>query len=166
MKKLEPIELLDEVLNFIKIGEQWKTLKVIRTHFREIETELTNDDLTRILFKLMADDYVLYSEVDDYTKDHYTATYSGMLFHGYIKQKEIDNLNFLRAGQLEKRIVANERSLRYATWFAGFAAILLLLWQVFLWVNPTYSDFPYVLFGIVRKTIPVLYKKTPRIFLV
>jgi hypothetical protein len=154
MQKLEPIELLDEVLNFIKIGEHWKTLKVIRSHFRALNIELTPDDLTRILLKLMDDDYVLYSKVEDYTKDHYKATYDGMLFSGYIKQREIDEINFLRAGQLEKRIEANEKSLRRATWFAGFAATAVLLWYIFIYFYPVHKDYPYWIWQTIPKKSP------------
>jgi hypothetical protein len=151
MKKLEPIQLIDEVLNFIKTGEHWKTLSVIHAHFRGVNIELQNDDLYRILLKLMDDNYVEYSEVDDYRKDHYMATYNGILFLGYVKQREIDDLNNVISDLNKKRIIRNEKLLVSGTWSAGIAAALLLLWQVWIWFYPIHNDYPYWIWETIPK---------------
>jgi hypothetical protein len=141
MQKLEPIELLDEVLNFIKIGEYWKTRKVIDSHFRSINIELTHDDLDRIIIKLMGDNYIDQTRMDDYTKDHYTATYDGILFHGYVKQRLLDNERLISINQMAIATKKYNTRLLWATCCAGIAAALLLLWQVVVWVYPKYDDF-------------------------
>lgn len=58
---------------------------------------------------------------------NFYITYEGYLFIGYEPQQEIKNLEYAISVQNEKRIIRNEILLVRGTWFAGIAAVLLLL---------------------------------------
>jgi hypothetical protein len=109
-------------------------------------------EIFEILLKLLKDGYV--TSTNNSGHGSYVSNFDGRLFidnGGYTEEKNRRIADENISVQNEKRIIRNERLLIQGTWFAGFAALFLLLWQVFLWINPTYSNFPYILFGIVRK---------------
>jgi hypothetical protein len=111
-------------------------------------------EIFEILLKLHKDGYV--TSNNNSGLGNYASNFDGRLFidnGGYTEEKKRRIDNDAIAAQNETRIIRNERLLIQGTWFAGFGALFLLSWQVFLWINPAYSDFPYILFGIVRKTI-------------
>jgi len=109
-------------------------------------------EVFEILLKLLKDGYVTSPQGGGH--GYYYSNFDGRLFidnGGYVKAKEILETNL----KVSSRILIQEQTYRlrllWATWSAGIAAALLLLWNVFLWINPTYSNFPYILFGIIRK---------------
>lgn len=104
-------------------------------------------EIFEILLKLLKDGYVTCTTTNG--AGNYFSNFDGRMFIdncGYTEEKKRRIANETIASQNEKRIIRNERLLIQGTWFAGLAALLLLVWQVFVWVNPTYSNFPYILF--------------------
>lgn len=133
-------------------------------------------EIIEIIGKLKKDGYVW----EDYKTENaisrnivtpsFTSTFDGRMFitnGGYeakalrdandalLTQKELDRRKELDGLLIERstRLNVLTNRLFWATVVASVAALLLLSWQVFLWINPTYSNFPYVFLGIVRKTI-------------
>jgi len=90
------------------------------------------DEINVLMNKLERDGYVAHT-----TGDLYTITAEGFLFDGYVKQAITDAQN-------ERRIVRNENLLIRGTWFAGFAALLLLAWQIFQYYYPAHIDTVHV----------------------
>jgi len=147
MENISSLKKLDTVLDYLRKTENLEQNEsdalinradVANYLYSKFDYKITHRELSRIFVKLTNDGYM-----DTIIGDCY-LTHEGYWFHGYIKQKEIDDLNQAISIQKEKRTARNEIWLTYGTWFAGFAALLLLLWQVFLWYFPTHADYPYI----------------------
>ncbi|MDB4927300.1 hypothetical protein [Mucilaginibacter sp.] len=111
-------------------------------------------EITEILLKLYKDGYV--HTQNDMGLGYFYSNFDGRIFidgGGYVKAKEIYETNLKVSSHILTQDKIYRRRLLWATWSAGIAAFLLLLWNGFLWINPTYYDFPYILFGIVRKAM-------------
>jgi len=115
--------------------------------------------LKMALYKLKDDNYA-YELVhqDDETNRLWSNTIEGGVFQlngGYNakalkdandaswKQSEIDRLRTLDdlLGTNSTRLNGLTKWMAIGTWFAGFAALLLLGWQIVLWNYPLYKDF-------------------------
>jgi len=153
---MTPIQQLDTVLFLLQKDRGHISFDHIMTRIlMEHESYppiFYGDILRRILYKL-CNDGLVYTEQQYAGKINYAITYEGFLFHGYVEQKRIDDLNQIINENAELARQRNDMLLVRGTWFAGIAALLLLVWYIFLWINPTYSDFPYILFGITVKNI-------------
>ncbi|GAC1314469.1 MAG: hypothetical protein NVSMB24_39160 [Mucilaginibacter sp.] len=86
------------------------------------------DEMNMLISKLERDGYLICKK-----ENIYTITAEGFLFGGYVKKEIIDAQN-------ERRIIRNEKLLIRGTWFAGLAAILLLVWQIFLYYYPPHAE--------------------------
>jgi len=133
-------------------------------------------EIIEIIGKLKKDGYVW----EDYNTENaisrntvtpsFTSTFDGRMFitNGGYEAKALRDANDALLAQMEvdrrrtldvllatnsTRLNSLTNRLFWATVIASVAALFLLSWQVFLWINPTYSNFPYILFGIVLKTI-------------
>lgn len=115
-----PIQKLDLTLNMLSDG--YKDIDHLRNN---LPFWPPPEEFHRIINRLIKDEYV-----QPFGGGDYMLTFDGEYFQsqgGYIKKDENDiKLNII-AGQNEKRITANEKSLLRATWFAGISAALLLL---------------------------------------
>lgn len=143
MVSLVHLKKLDKVLDYLKENEQRETADPVTfaelSNYlaRELNYEITTKELLRIYTKLKRDEYVFETGGD------YYLTYDGYVFHGYERQKEIEDLAYTISVQSENQIKSAQRKLLWGTWFAGIAALLLLLWQVFLYFYPVHADYPY-----------------------
>jgi len=150
---LSPEEKLDIVLQkVVNMAETESSYYITIANL--VNASQYQKEIFEILLKLLKDGYVTCPNNSGHGT--YASNFDGRLFidnGGYTEERNRRITNETIAVQNERRIVRNERLLVNGTWFAGFAALFLLLWQIFLWINPTYSDFPYILFGIVRKAI-------------
>lgn len=139
MKELAPIERLDAVLELIKSNEA----AVLESELVKIYVPETSiEELLRIIEKLLDDKYIRRYESDNHQILYY-MTFDGYLFHGYKRKKEIDDLTYTIAVENENRTRSYDRRLLLATWCAGIAALLLLGWQIFVYLYPVHADYPY-----------------------
>lgn len=122
-------------------------------------------EISEILIKLHADGYA--DTASKMATGTFMSTFDGRMFinnGGYTakalkdandalwKQSEIDRqrtldtllaTNSTRLNGLTNRLV-------FGTWFAGAAALLLLLWQVWIWFYPIHRDYPYWFWETVK----------------
>jgi len=77
----------------------------------------------------------MYAGDKDHT-DLWQITYEGLLSDTYEKKKEIENSGRAIAETNQMVAKKNEILLVRGTWFAGIAAVLLLLWQIFIYLYP------------------------------
>lgn len=146
MNAITPIQQIDFVLSLFKKDRVYsaETLRREITAHEVVEKrkyDINGPAIHRILEKLVRDQLV-------YPKEtiggfNYSITIEGYLFIGYentavLKDKEIRSA---KNSALEAKTYANR--LLLATWFAGAGAILLLLWQVWIWFYPVHKDYPY-----------------------
>jgi hypothetical protein len=104
------------------------------------------------LEKLLRDKYVYeFINRNDSNDIIYTITIEGIIFCGYVEQDRINVVNQTIFDQNETRIIRNEKWLIRGTWFAGFAGLLLLLWQIFLYFYPVHADYPYFFWQTIKK---------------
>jgi len=105
----------------------------LRTNY---DPNFTAEETMRVMQKLISDGYV---RQIGYT---YTITFDGHLFHGYQEQLRIENIKQTISENDELARQRNDHRLVVGTWFAGIAAALLLLWQIFLYLYPVYANYP------------------------
>lgn len=109
-----------------------------------IEAFSHRKEVYEILIKLTKDGYInTHSSMGTGT---YVSNFDGRMFiqnGGYEAQAKRDQLQLTIAVQNETRTVRNERLLVNGTWFAGVAAVVLFLWQVWMWFYPVHKDYPY-----------------------
>ena len=149
MKEFSPIEQLDAILKVLYEYDKAQlgmSLASIIYHANTIEEgkTLPFTVLQLVITKLIKDDYVKenvskeFNTVSPLTDKNYFITFEGLVFHqqgGYANKIILDSEN-------EKRIVRNEKWLLRGNWFAGIAAFLVLLWQIFLYFYPVHKDYP------------------------
>jgi predicted transcriptional regulator len=80
----------------------------------------------RLIKKLELDGFVSVNKVDTYF-----ITLDGYYFKGYEYALEVENEKLHIIEENENQKVRREDSLKNATWFAGFAALFLLLFQIY-----------------------------------
>lgn len=136
VSELSPIDHLDFVLELLK-HRQHNANSLIVSH-QGAGFSADPVQIQRVVKKLEKDGYIEILHIS-----RYVITYEGDLFHGYKRQKEIDDLNYETALRASKRGERIANHLVYATYFAGIAAALLLLWQIFLYFYPVHADYPY-----------------------
>jgi hypothetical protein len=154
MENLTPTEKLDVVLFFLKTQHQYLTWNSIRFELGKNGSEYEVGDFIRIMDKLINDGYLIEEKSNDKgtsIESICIISYSGYLFHGYLEQEKHDELVQRVAEANESRARRNETRLVNGTWFAGAAAVFLLLWQIFLYFYPKHSDFPYWIWETIPK---------------
>lgn len=154
MEIITPIQKLDAVLDFLKTQKSYLNHHSVDTGLRKVNIELDADDLIRIKDKLINDGYLIERKTNTLGSSIdpvYLISYSGYLFHGYIKQQAIDDLILCINAKNESRKSRNDHRLVVGTWFAGIAALLLLLWQVFLYFYPVHTNYPYWIWQTIPK---------------
>jgi hypothetical protein len=138
-----PNECLDEALKFLSLKDDDTEAEIsdadVMNHLMNgYDENITPIQARRIINKLRDDGYIMISLGSVY------LTFEGSFFVGYQQQQIIDDRN-------ERRIVRNERLLVNGTWFAGFAAVFLLAWQMFVYFYPVHKDFPYWIWETIPK---------------
>lgn len=145
MENLSPFHKLDFILDFYrhKTGFVYSSLKTY--------TELTNsgknvkaDEIDMIVRKLEVDGYLDYTEM--YKEKWYKITYFGYLFHGYVKQDELNKRKEQIELDKESARKRNDRALIYGTWLAGFGGTGLLFWEILKWCYHHLPFFTYLKF--------------------
>ncbi|MDB4925889.1 hypothetical protein [Mucilaginibacter sp.] len=149
--EITPIQQIDKVLDFFKGDRGHVSFDHVITRLDIDGVTFNGDILRRIIEKLIRDNYVYIAVPQGANFEKYAVTFEGYIFIGYERQQTLQNEEVFRISQMEIDAKKYRDKLFWATLIAGIAAFLLLLWQVFLWINPTYSSFPYTIFGIVRK---------------
>ncbi|MBX7109053.1 MAG: hypothetical protein K1X61_10440 [Chitinophagales bacterium] len=130
----DQLKRLDWVLHFmakhavkgLEIDDAWTRILIDHPTIY-LEDKVGNESYRYAMFKKLENDhYLSFNEQND---NKYWITFEGVIFSdygmgGYEKKKEME------ASEIEKQ---NQYTLRliHATWFAGIAAILLLLFQVY-----------------------------------
>jgi len=141
---MEPIDKLDYVLAYLqKAGETqaWSAEGVAIGLNPEGKAMMTAGEAWMIIDKLVRDGYVVERTVR--SEKVPTISFEGSLFHGYKVQKEIDDI-YLAIAETDLRVrIRNEGLLVQGTWFVGIAAILIFLWQVFIYLYPVHANYPY-----------------------
>ncbi len=152
MTEKEALNKLTDLLNLLKAQKN-------AVSFNKI-LELTNKDglgfdgklLKIALYRLMEDRYVYELENEDVKGDIiYSITIQGTIFHGYAEQKRIDEEKRDIIAGNESRKLTNDYRLIVGTYLAGIVGVLLLLWQVFLYLYPKQSDFYYFWWQTIPK---------------
>ena len=172
MKKLSIEQKLDFVLELIKenepkhnIVQQGKFQRVeetpakstyghLVTNKKLIESGIVSSEVIKILDRLISDKNITLITTLNTSFKYYSTTIDGLLFIGYENKKTLDNEAIISLQNSESQARTYANRLLWATWCAGIGAVALLLWQIFVWINPTYADFPYIIFGIIRKLRP------------
>jgi|GEM_PF-4748205 len=133
-KKLGYLDALDEILKSIDINPSaisiGKLAKTIALNINEISAAVD---------KLVQDGYV--DKINDLC---YKITFDGKVFiqsGGYVRQKELEDATIFEFKQEKKRAEEYQRKLLAATWFAGIAAGLVLIYYIFSWFFPNSGCF-------------------------
>jgi hypothetical protein len=152
MTEAEALIKMDALLVLLQSQEKSLTFNELLDLIKEKDASFNGKLLKIALYRLEDDNYVyeLINEIDKTIKI-YSITIQGAIFHGYKKQKEIDDLAFEIKGRAEKRAVLSDERLVFWTRFAGIAALLVFLWQVFLYLYPKQSDFYYFWWQTIPK---------------
>jgi len=134
-----PVQQIDIVLNVFKSDRGHISLDNLykRTNF------IDGDILSRIIEKLIRDKYIYVIAIQGVNFEKYAITFEGFLFHGYEKQQILDNERIAKISRTEVDLRSYKNRLLLATWCAGIAAALLLLWQVWIWFYPVHANYPY-----------------------
>lgn len=135
MNDLTPIQRIDIVFNHFK-NKPW------RIDFDDLQKEMKNrgvvkndPELRTLIEKLQFDRNIMFAADKDHT-DLWQITYEGLLSDTYEKKKEIENSDHAIAKTNQMVTKRNEILLVRGTWFAGIAAVSLLLWQIFIYLYP------------------------------
>jgi len=105
-------------------------------------------DLQKILDYLMLEKYI---ELGDYQR--YKTTIAGELFIGFEKTEILQNDAIKTSQNNAYQAKTYADRLLFATWCAGIAAVLLLLWQVFVYFYPVHKDYPYWIWETIPKKL-------------
>jgi hypothetical protein len=142
MTEGEAIAKLDDLLKLLQSEKEAIQFNDILT---KVKDKGFDGKLLKIALYRLEEDKYAYELVneDDKKEKMWSITIQGAIFHGYVEQKRIDGINQFNAENAERVAIRNDRWLVRGTWFAGIAAVLLLLWQIFLWYYPQYKDYPY-----------------------
>ncbi len=149
-ENLTPIEKLDKFLTyFMEMGEtdDGRTSRLSS----EVHKETGSGDkkeMFEILHKLETDGYIngLRRPFQGQNVTMYYSTFDGRIFYingGYKKQQENIRINEANSARNERRMVRNEIWLLRGTWAAAMIGFLVLVWYIFLFYFPHYSDYPY-----------------------
>jgi len=101
-------------------------------------------EISEVLLKLYKDGYV--HTQNEMGLSSYVSNFDGRIFiqnGGYVRKKETDDETANIIVRNENRRLRNDHLLIVGTWFAGIAALLLFLWQFFLYFYPVHKDYPY-----------------------
>jgi hypothetical protein len=142
MDELTPAQQIDTVLKLLQYDRGYTTKEQLLNRIRSKEIEIEGDILDRILEKLSFDRYVFITLTPG-GEPAYAISYEGYLFHGYAKQQAIETEKEVIIARNESRRLRNDHRLIVGTWFAGFAALLLFLWQCWIWIYPLYKDYQH-----------------------
>jgi hypothetical protein len=146
--EIPPLQQIDTVLDFFKGDRGHVSFDHVITRLDIDGVTFNGDILRRIIEKLIRDNYVYITEPQGVNYEKYAVTFEGYIFIGYVNQQTLQNEEVLRISQMEIDAKRYRDKLFWATLIAGIAAVLLLLWQVFVWLHPLYSKYPYIIFGI------------------
>lgn len=148
---LSPQQKLDIVLQ--------KLVNLSETHnisYREIAVNVSaqgyEKEIFEILLKLEKDGYV--TSTDNNGNRQYYSNFDGRLFidnGGYVKAKKVADENLTISSHTLTQDKIYRTHLLWATWSAGIAALLLLLWQVWIWFYPVHSNYPYWIWQTIPK---------------
>lgn len=144
MNEFTPIEKLDFVLEYLKRHAKTYPTENIQEEIFNI-SNIDKYEYQRILRHLAKDGYadILISQNEKITATQYIISFKGVVFHGYQKDRILDNETLANALVSENRIKSYEDRLLWATWTAGIVGALLLLWQIFLYFYPIHANYPY-----------------------
>jgi len=147
MKELTLTQRLDAVLKFINTEEDPQQL--IKFYQSTPKNQL---ELAEILEKLEKDGFIKRVFTSNTNTFKNTPTVEGRFFIGYEKRRILDEDMI---SKISRKEIADDRyrdRLLYATWCAGIAAVLLLLWQVWIWFYPIHSNYPFWIWETIPKT--------------
>ena len=140
-KPVTPIEKIDTILNILQSQDRYKTRLEIENILSALEISINQDDIVRILDKLVNDGYVIEIKQDNNgirITPQYLISWSGHLFDSYdakasrdaeaLEQQRIDAARLI---QLESQNLINSGRLnRLTRWLAwgtiGLAVIELI----------------------------------------
>lgn len=135
MKDLTPIQRIDKVLDYFK-NNPWRIdFDILKKEMKNQVVVKNDPELRTLIDKLQVDRNIMYAGDKDHT-DLWQITYEGLLSDTYEKKKEIENSGRAIAETNQMVAKKNEILLVRGTWFAGIAAVLLLLWQIFIYLYP------------------------------
>jgi Fe2+ or Zn2+ uptake regulation protein len=145
-----PIQQIDHILAVLRNHASYLNATELIDKINNSEIVIEPSAIHRILEKLERDKFVFVITDKDET-EYYSISFEGDLFIGYKKQQILDNetIEALSISKQEARDYSNR--LLLATWCAGIAAVLLLLWQVFLYLYPHQYDWWYFWFQTIPK---------------
>jgi hypothetical protein len=133
MEILTPVKKLDAVLKMLKLKST--NYDGLRTHFKG--TEIDADEVRRLANKLEKDGYI---EID--AAHNCVLTFEGLLFGGYENKIEAEKANQIATEKDHRRRQRNQAALVSATWVVGVAVVLLVLWQIFIYLYPVHANYP------------------------
>lgn len=140
MEQLTILEKLDYVLNLIKSNKCDNTLQTLKMFIRNEKIDINQDELVGILLQIQHDSYVF---VRPLSQQQFIISTQGLMFIGYLEQERVTKLNKAIAENAVWVGSRNDHRLVVGTWFAGIAAALLLIWQIFLYLYPVHASYPY-----------------------
>lgn len=147
MENLNLTQRLDAVLNFINTDKD--TLGVIE--FYQSTTQ-NQKELVEILEKLHKDGYIKRAPTSNINTQLNTPTVEGRFFIGYEKQRVLQDMQLAKISRMETDQRIYKDRLLWATLIAGIAAVLLLLWQVWIWFYPVHANYPYWIWETIAKS--------------
>jgi len=143
------LKQIDHILNILKEHQSLLNFDEIKKKVDESALVIEPSVLGMILEKLERDKYIFRNTSK--LPNYFNISFEGNLFIGYQKQRILDDEGIITAqnNASQAKIYANR--LLWATWCAGIAAVLLLLWQVWVWFYPVHANYPYWIWQTIPK---------------
>jgi hypothetical protein len=139
MEDLTRIEKIDVVFKIIYNGRIIQDEEILNRCVKAFKSDWI--DFHAIIKQLLDDGYIYRT-----SQIEWSVTFKGYLFYdfgSYVGQESQKILSISTAATFQVQNLIYRNRLLYATWTAGIAAGLLLLWQVFVYLYPVHANYPY-----------------------
>jgi DNA-binding PadR family transcriptional regulator len=137
---LTPIQKLDTVLKLLQTQNSYKTKEEVTTILSQSGTPMNEDDLIRILDKLINDGFVIETKQDrngNHIYARYLISYSGILFDNYASKFLLDaadaeqqRLEIDRLRTLDLNVERNQTRLNRLTRWLAVGTIVLAVMEI------------------------------------
>jgi hypothetical protein len=129
---------IDHVLDLLRNHASYLTKKELFDKVSESTIKVEPSFYDVILEKLERDKYIHL-----HNQKGYITTFEGYVFIGYVNDKKLNEERILSLSIVKAEAKKYSHRLLMATWCAGAGAVLLLLWQVWIWFYPVHAHYPY-----------------------
>ena len=153
MESLSYLNKLDAILNVLKNNyDKLHSIVTYQSMEAKFIGKITMAEIKLIVDKLIKDEYCVIDPNGLHTKA-FKVTFEGLVYIGYDNTRKLEEEKLTSIGQMAIATKKYNTRLLWATWCAGIAAFVLLLWQVWIWFYPVNANYPYWIWQTIPKKI-------------